>query len=495
MLKQLSFGAQVAEEEANELESYFVQTDQWDRILGGKIDIIRGEKGAGKSAIYLLLRKHAEYLFDRGILTISAETVRGATVFQNLKSDPPTKEDEFIVLWKLYILTLICHELRSYSVNDGKLNHIYGLLEEADLLENELNLSGLLRMAQAFARKLISVTQIEPGVEVDPNTLLPTGVSCKISLEEPTGKLRDKGFRSLDGMFADVNASLEKQKLSVWVLLDRLDVAFADSHELEANAIRALMRVYSDIRALDAISLKVFLREDIWKRVVERGFREASHLLRFEVMTWNNATLLNLTMKRILSNSVIESAFGVQKEEVLKDAKKQELLFGRMFPPQVEQGPQKATTFNWLVGRCADGTGKTAPRELIHLLNCVKDEEIKRLERGGTMPPNEQLFDRSVFKQALPTVSDTRLTTYLYAEYPVERKFIEKLKGLKSEQTPESLMLIWEKPRDETLKIAQRLVDLGFFEQRGDRQSPTFWVPFLYRDALSLVQGRAEMEG
>ncbi len=54
LLKQLDFGAQVAEEELNELASYFVETNQWSRMEKGEIDIVRGEKGAGKSAIYSL---------------------------------------------------------------------------------------------------------------------------------------------------------------------------------------------------------------------------------------------------------------------------------------------------------------------------------------------------------------------------------------------------------------------------------------------------------
>lgn len=40
----------------------------------------------------------------------------------------------------------------------------------------------------------------------------------------------------------------------------------------------------------------------------------------------------------------------------------------------------------------------------------------------------------------------------------------------------------------------KELVDLGFFKLRGTRDSPTYWVQFLYRDALSLVQGKAELE-
>jgi hypothetical protein len=145
-----------------------------------------------------------------------------------------------------------------------------------------------------------------------------------------------------------------------------------------------------------------------------------------------------------------------------------------------------------MLTRCADGKKKTAPRELIQLLNCIKDEEIKRLERGERIPPDGNLFDRSVFKKALPEVSRTRLNSFLYAEYHTQRPFLEALADGKAEQTPDSLARIWSVPQDDALRKAYELVDLGFFEARGDRAQLTFWVPFLYRDALHLTQGRQD---
>jgi hypothetical protein len=199
-------------------------------------------------------------------------------------------------------------------------------------------------------------------------------------------------------------------------------------------------------------------------------------------------------LKRLLNNPDLVKQFGIDVAAVLQDANAQEKLFYRFFPAQVEQGPQKAPTFKWLVTRCADGTGKTAPRELIQLLNCILDQEIKRLEQGGAAAEGDQLFDRSVFKLALPTVSDARLNQYLYAEYAGERPFVEKLEGQKAEQTPESLAELWGLTREAAIAKAKELVNLGFFEERGTKDRPTFWVPFLYRDALYLVQGMAEAD-
>jgi hypothetical protein len=227
-------------------------------------------------------------------------------------------------------------------------------------------------------------------------------------------------------------------------------------------------------------------------------FREASHITKFAVLEWNGSSLLNLIIKRLLKNEQIIRLFEIDRERVLQNFEDQQDLFYRFFPTQVEQGARKPSTFDWMVSRCADGQQKTAPRELIHLLNSIREKEIGHLERGETPPPADQLFERSVFKEALPEVSEARLVQNLYAEYPDQRKYISLLGSQKTEQSVDSLASIWGVSGDEAKDRAEQLVEIGFFQPRGLRDQPTFWVPFLYRDALKMIQGMAdepEVEG
>src|SRR5690606_29211793 len=98
---------------------------------------------------------------------------------------------------------------------------------------------------------------------------------------------------------------LRQAGYQAWVLLDRLDVAFAENVELESNALRALFRVYLDLLALSNVKLKIFLRTDIWARITSEGFREASHITRHVTITWNRSSLLNLVVKRAVHNETI----------------------------------------------------------------------------------------------------------------------------------------------------------------------------------------------
>ena len=477
----------------NELAKYFVETDQWNRIFRGEIDIIQGDKGAGKSAIYSLLVAKTNELFDKNILLITAEQPRGATLFRDLVSDPPTSENEFISLWKLYIVTLVAQKIKELGIDSGgeSAKQLITSLEEQGLLEAGFELTQIFTEVRNYVKRWFYPKSVEGSFAFDVSTGLPT-LSGKITPSEPGAELRSKGYLSVDSLLGLANRALGSSGYRVRVLLDRLDVAFVESNELEKNALRALFRVYRDFGSFDRITLKIFLRSDIWRRIVEGGFREASHITRVAILDWKPPALLNLIVRRILSNDPLVDEYKIDRADVLGDFDKQQKIFYRLFPQQVEQGSKKRQTLEWMISRTADGTDKTAPRELIHLLNTVREKEIERLERGETPALEDQLFDRSVFKPALEVVSGSRLVQTIYAEYPDLKPFLMELEGKKTEQTVASLATIWKICEPEAEKRIKTLVEIGFFQDRGIEDKGTFWVPFLYRDALSMSQGTAD---
>jgi hypothetical protein len=179
-------------------------------------------------------------------------------------------------------------------------------------------------------------------------------------------------------------------------------------------------------------------------------------------------------------------------EQVLASIQSQQELFYRVFPGQVEVGTKKPRTFQWLLGRTKDATGATAPRELIHLLNAATELQLQQLEIGEVELPGETLYSKAIFKEALKPVSKVRLEQTLYAEYPSLKQIIQQLERQKATQSLQSLQELWGLDESGTRKAAARLEEVGFFETRGTREAPEYWIPLLYRDALKLVQGKAE---
>lgn len=492
VLERLSIGSRVAEDEVDQLASYFVETDQWRRVFAGEVDIVFGAKGAGKSAIYSSLVTRTDQLFDRGILLVSGENPRGTLAFKDLVADPPTTEAEFIGLWKLYILALLADVAGEYNLITPAAIELRKAMQAAGLVSDRTRgLSALVRSARDYARAVLRWESVEGGVKVDPVTGTATGFTGKITFREPSTAEREDGYVSADQLLRVANDAFATEELQVWVLFDRLDVAFADTRALEANALRALFKVYLDALTLDYLRLKIFLRTDIWHAITEGGFREASHITRSLDIDWNPGSLLNLLVRRFLQNADLVALYGVDPEAVMADSAEQRAFFDRLVPDKVDSG-RNPQTYEWMLGRVKDGTGKVAPRELIHLTARTRDVQVAMLERGDPEPQDENLFVRQAFREALPEVSRIRLEQTLYAEYPDLKPRLLALEEAKTNQNSETLSAIWQTTREEALAIANQLVDIGFFERRGSRAAPDFWVPFLYRPALSMVQGTAD---
>lgn len=491
ILKHVEIGERVAEEEAEKLEQYFVETDQWRQMRDGNIDVVYGPKGSGKSALYTLLNKKEDEFFDRGILISSGENVRGATVFRSIVADPPPSELAFIYLWKLYCLTLIARTLREYEVKNDDAGSLVSSLEKARILPATNTLSVIFRAVTTYLKNWTNrdARSIEHAVTMDAATGSPT-VYRKVEFKEQSEE-QNLGDIPVDELLEVADRALERNGLSLWILFDRLDVAFADSPDLERNALRALFRAYNDLKAHGHISLKIFVRDDIWRRIIEGGFTEASHITKDLTISWDTESLLNLIVLRLLNNQALVDYTGVNPEAVRGNYQLQLEFFNSLVPEKVDSG-KNPQTFGWMVSRTTDSTGKSAPRELIHLLDVVKDLQIKRLERGADEPEGTQLFERSAFKDALPEVSRVRYEQTLLAEHPHFKRYLQKLEGGKCEHTVETLSQVWGVSTEEASGIARQLADVGFFEIKGEKGSPSYWVVFLYRGALDLVQGKAE---
>lgn len=75
---------------------------------------------------------------------------------------------------------------------------------------------------------------------------MPAGVTGKISFSQPNAASIALGIHSIDQLLESANRALEEAGLTVWILFDRLDVAFSDSPDLEVAGLRALFREYLD---------------------------------------------------------------------------------------------------------------------------------------------------------------------------------------------------------------------------------------------------------
>ena len=88
LLTKAVFGSRIAEEEVDELHSYFVETEDWRKVVAGEVDIIFGSKGAGQSFIHVaILVLHGLHYKPRSSRT-RANTVSGGMMPWSLRMTP-----------------------------------------------------------------------------------------------------------------------------------------------------------------------------------------------------------------------------------------------------------------------------------------------------------------------------------------------------------------------------------------------------------------------
>ncbi|QCJ69677.1 hypothetical protein C9446_07325 [Providencia heimbachae] len=484
-LNNISFGERVAEQESEKLENYFVQTQQWESLHTGKIDIVFGSKGSGKSALYtVLLKKYSEFE-SKNIILLSAEKPTGKTVFSEINDASTTSEKEFERLWKIYFLQLISDWLNENDYYKDEAKNVIDKLIEAGLIEQSNTIKKLVGKAISFVRKMVSIDSIEGSMGVA------DGISGKITFGTPSDTQKRQGFISVDDLYEQLNVFLKKMNLNFWILSDRLDVAFEQNLELEKNALRALFKVYLDLEEYKNISLKIFLRNDIWYRITKDGFREASHIIRTTSIEWTNNNLLNLVVIRSLENSDIMNEFKVNAQDIKSSFEKQKDFYYTLFPKQVEVGEKQSETFDWIISRVKDGLDYVAPRELIHFYNQIILSEQQEQDIGNNKIEDPNIVSRQAIKKSILEVSKVKMEQTIFAEYPHLRSYIMAFENQKAEHSLDTAIELWQVDRSKATEIATELSDIGFIEQKMYKNNLIIKIPFLYRPYLNIIQGKA----
>jgi len=474
IITKIDVGSRVAEQETEGLKTYFQETQLWHSILNEKTDIIFGCKGSGKSALYTNLPNKEYDLLEKNVHLLLAENPRGTIAFKDLSTTPPSTEFEFKSIWKLYFIVLISQKLSEEHYSDENFNHVVEKLQDSDLLPRRLSFTSIVKMVRDYIRRINPT--FEPNVGLDQYSGMVNKVGVKISLLEPSTKESDKGIVSLDHLLELLNRSLKQKKEKVWLSIDRLDAIFQDNFDLEATALRTLFQVYLDLQQYENLRLIIFLRDDIWNRIIEGGFREASHLIKTDTIRWDKNSLFNLLMSRIINNSEIVAFFGLNS----KSPNLREDLFKRIFPSKNRENTD--FNFEWIITRIKDAFDNATPRELIQLVEVAIKTEIRSISE--TRSQTSSLLTIEALLEGVRETSKTKVET-LISEYPTLKTYILRLKGKKPRLKFEELKDIWDVGKKDAVIITNNLVKIGFFKNESDNDEynilfiPTIFRPYL----------------
>lgn len=477
-LQELDLGSSVAEyDEA--LERYFVETQTFHAFLSGNYDVVAGDKGTGKTALYRIVKEHSSQFAElSGIEILPAFNPAGAPVFQRLLESEPLTEGAYISVWKAYLLALVGNWILDLSEDDYD--------QDTSQLDDLLNRTGLRSQddtPQTVFSQLINrikhllrrTSAAEVSASLDPSGIPIVGTRLEFNEDEKFDHLsrHDDALRLL-------NRILENWDTTVWIVLDRLDEAFQGQSSLETPALRALLRTYLDFNEFSRMRIKLFVRRDLFRRITTGGFVNLTHINAKKIeITWDEEDLWSLLHKRFAdSEKFVESLGGPANDDG-------RIIFNSVFPKQVDPGSRKPTTWTWMMGRIRDGSGVKPPRNLIDLVLKSRESQLKREERSPREYSNgNALIEADALKRGLEALSNQRVEDTLLAEAGDAAEDIEMFRRGKAEHDSDTLKELLGAEYEEKVRLLEQL---GFLEPVG----VNYKIPMIYRSGLEITQGKA----
>jgi hypothetical protein len=350
----LFLGASAAENEFLDLSRYYIQTDEFQRLIRGELQVIVGRKGSGKSALFFQVRNKLRSNKQNVVLDLNPEgfQLRKLKVMVLDHLDEGTREHTVTAFWEYLLLLEICQKIieddRLRHLHDHTLRELYQSLEETyrnDPYVSEGDFAErLLRLTEAIEERFQQVRTAQSGEE-----FLSREAVTELLYKHDLHQLRTKVIEYLE------------QKEDVWVLFDNIDKGWA-AHGVDASdllnvkcLLDAFMKLRNDLGRRDIQFHGVaFIRNDVYELLVE-SMPDRGKIAK-AALDWTDHDLLRELLRR----------------RFVITLKNRDLDFDTIWRSVAEThiiGGQESSTY--LVKRCL-----MRPRALIDLLSHCRSHAI-----------------------------------------------------------------------------------------------------------------------
>lgn len=466
---------------ADDFEQFFQKTSDFDKFLDDARWVVRGRKGTGKSTLFHLFVEHRDNAIKRargrleGIEILpghgpaAGSKFRPTTdIFNHIQLIVSKEHHDWISVWRAYAI------VRIYTSSTPS---IESLLKSSDLKPLKDHLTSYFSKTQPSSPWKSSHTE---GL-------------IKLLSEPYKGLCRD--------LIIDLNQSLHNQNKKLWLLYDDLDQDIKEDSNWQEDALSGLLRLAYDSNNQDLhnIRFKIFLREDIWSKLV---FTNKSHFSepRTLLLQWKIDDFLRLAYRLVTGGSpefrsIILREFPLTDSEV--DQASEEDLRQALVPLwglRQEKG-KNATVAKWVYNRMTDAQDNTYPRSLTVLLHAAKEEELSLLSEKSS--PSDRLLSPRSMQAGLQAASSERVNA-LKNEYPLLRPFLEDIennKSLRSQFTKEELMNAWSKcsrPFGAFDSFVSHLSGAGLLVKKKAGANFDYGIASLYIDGLGVTRVQGE---
>ncbi|WP_157581438.1 P-loop ATPase, Sll1717 family [Phycicoccus sp. Root563] len=395
LLLSIDLGDEVAEVDPALAES-FVRTADFDEFLSGRCDLITGIKGSGKSALLLMGAKAPPPRVD----ICHAQPSRGPVIYE---TDVPGQltgdalEDYYLERWVLHTALTAAYFL--------------------------------LRLGECSA---VHAELVRAGLPTDSQ-------ESEVAIWVSSGRImRDVNINNIQfaqSLIREIDEQLVRNDRSIWVAYDRLDDVTFAKPQLEQTVLRGLLRAHIYLARVSArLKSKMFLRSDILDRAtLGAGLR---NLDKVPVLRLNmNAHDMSLLIaRRFMRSERFNEILGEESHQHDLGEETLPAVMAHILPKErLNSNNKRRPNFLDVYGAyfydTTDGSGKFAARNVLAYLRLAIVQQRRICEDGriAHLPHSGPVLSNKALHAAWVQLSENRLHSYVYAEFPSTRNFVERL--------------------------------------------------------------------
>ena len=430
---ELRFGAEEAERDPL-LAAHFVAPPGLDDVRSGHRNIVVGDRGAGKSALFESLTRPTK----SGVA--SPEILRledPADLVLRLESGGKTltTAEQFRAAWLLSLACTLACSVRTNSTRQQK---------QARTLRESLPDLATAAERSSWGERLRSWWREARGV----------GIKFQfgpVTLESPKASGSSPG-RAIDvsDFLRTTAEALREEGRKVLVAIDRIDEVHKYERAIQEPLVQGLFLAEASRDHGAEIGLIIFIRTDLFETY---DIQEKNKLVTRQLsLGWRDDALLRMAAERVFSNVGLAGlARCVWQCGDLDGA------LAAVFPPAIEGRPFE----EWLWLSLRNGNGRVSPRQLILLLVLARDAASKSMRRLDAVP----LFSEITVRSAMTTLSELSFNEAT-ADFRVAPTFLRNLRAGKIEEfAPSDVDGLFSTAEGEIASQLERLERLGIVER------------------------------
>lgn len=341
-LKNLNFGAPAAERDINQgLKEYFFESESFRRLRDSDKNIILGNRGSGKSAIFKMLAENFRtknyHVLELAPEDYSYEILNDVLLKE--KDGSWVKHGAYAAAWKylIYILAMKSVAERDNAFLKKNCNKIFTYLRDKHPDGSYSKLDRLI----AYLKRI-------EGVKVGP-------YEAGLKTRELQGLYK---LEELHGLLDELVTACQKYPLVIFV--DELDRGWDSSEDAKAFVAGLFQAAISINQLTPFLKVYISLRKELYDNIPALYEDSQKVWDLFEVIDWDEDDLLKMIAKRI-SHSFPE----------LRDLSDQE-LWSFIFSETLDYRQTKS--FNYIIDRTL-----YRPREVIQFCTEAKDKALDRM--------------------------------------------------------------------------------------------------------------------